>query len=632
MDIETYIHEEDPYRHTSQASPWPLPLLESRSDEEAQLHARRLDQKLEWIEELTAILMDHKIQCRDKMGSFGMWSKPGYQKGDKKLMMFRIEAVATSEKLTHTWASARKAVSELLSRHGCGEIIVEIVDTNRAFSLSLLPVGPDHVAVRAYGHCRQALIKVLHNHLDTRWINISLYRVIIGSPAIPHRAESIAVVVMVPPYTVGEWHTIRQQLSRALLLTCSNIAPINVFFVPGNNGMSAVQHGDYTSKSSYLQDTLPYPSLGQSLGFSDEVGGGTLGGFFRFHLGGKLRNGFLTSCQAVTPHEEPSKDRGTNSSIHDSLSDPSLRIVSPHKEDTRLAVEWYRNSKRKHVIIVDETRRRIARSGSFGISRKELERMLGSQRKVDEYTRREITRMTLSTFISDVLLSSGGRLDSEGQILDWAFVEITDDSVWNSVVDMNVLPSDMAFETPAARHDLGQQAADMYSNVLRLALEEFTDMMRGSWYFKIGSTTGLTSGICNGVQLTVNMTHGTCDDTRSFLPPHRRTSSAYIVLNGSLARDDEGQRDFCQGGDSGSLLVDSSGHCAGLMYGTLQNYTSPLNMSSSNRSHVGIGMVTGMDSVLKSIHIRANIGGSLFSGNAVGAPVYLREVLQIGRQ
>ena len=450
---------------------------------------------------------------------------------------------------------------------------------------------------------------------------------------IPHRAESTAVVVMVPPYTVGELPAIKRQFSRALLLSCSNISPINVFFVPGNNGISAVQQERYTRKPPFLKEALPYPVLGQSLGFSDNVGGGTLGGFFRLRLGGKTRNSFLTSCQAVIPHQESSKDCSADSHEDEVTSDRSLQIVCPHNEDTRLAVGYYRDRKRKHTLVVDQIQRRMTQSGNLGIARKQLDRMRFSQQWVSEYTRREITRTTLSNFVGDVLLSSGGRLNSERQILDWAFVEITENLVWSCVPGMNVLPTYMAFRSITARHDLGQPAADMYSNMdLQLALEEYTEVIQGNWYFKIGSTTGLTSGIFNGVQLTVNMTHGTCDNARSFKSPHHRTSSAYIILNGSLMRDDEGQQDSCQRGDSGSLLVNSSGHCAGVAYGTVQNYTSPLNMSWSNGSHVGIGMVTSMGPILKSVHIQANIGKFLFRQNAVGAPADFKETLQLGRQ
>ena len=103
MDIETCIHGEDPYQFTSQASPWPLPLLQWRRDEETQLHATRLDQKQELIEEFTAMLKDHEIECRDKIRPLGVWSKPGYQQGNKKLAhMFRIEAVVTPEEPTDT--------------------------------------------------------------------------------------------------------------------------------------------------------------------------------------------------------------------------------------------------------------------------------------------------------------------------------------------------------------------------------------------------------------------------------------------------------------------------------------------------------------------------------------------------
>ncbi|KAL8957569.1 MAG: hypothetical protein Q9183_006022, partial [Haloplaca sp. 2 TL-2023] len=465
MDIETYIHEEDPYRFTSQASPWPLPLLELRRDEQTQLHATRFNQKQELIKELTAILKFHKIECGGSMRPFGVWSKPGYQHGNRKLTMFRIEAVATPEEPTGTWASARKATSELLSRHGFGELIVEIVDTIRAFSLALLPIQPDHVAVGVYEHCRQALVEVLYNHLDTRWINMSLYRV-----NIPHRAESVAVVVMVPPYT----------FSKALLLSCSNISPIKVFFVPGNNGRSAVQQEPYARKPLFLQAALPYPVLGQSLGFSDKVGGGTLGGFFRLRLGGKTRNGFLTSCQAVIPHQKSYEDCNTDSWVHEATSDPSLQIVCPHKEDTRLAVEYYRDRKRNHTFVA-EWIQRIAQSGNLTIATEQLDRMRFSQRWVSEYTRRETIRTTLSNFLGNVLLSSGGRLNLEGQILDWAFVEITDSSAWNRVLDMNVLPKYMAFTSIRARHDLGQPAVDMYFNTdLHLALEASNNVIQGN--------------------------------------------------------------------------------------------------------------------------------------------------------
>ena len=81
-------------------------------------------------------------------------------------------------------------------------------------------------------------------------------------------------------------------------------------------------------------------------------------------------------------------------------------------------------------------------------------------------------------------------------------------------------------------------------------------------------------------------------------------TTEYVLL-GTALHDGRAQVDFCMPGDSGSLIFDSAGNCAGLMFGMLNGATSELNhwRQQYNRA----GLVTTMSTVRESIRTKARL-------------------------
>lgn len=125
----------------------------------------------------------------------------------------------------------------------------------------------------------------------------------------------------------------------------------------------------------------------------------------------------------------------------------------------------------------------------------------------------------------------------------------------------------------------------------RLESQGFSELIKDQWYFKVGRTTAITTGICHGAKVILR-TPGTGEiiiDRTQYGKTGRSHKLSepvgyveeHIILNSSSGEgfhmqqiqrqkrlDEIGifSEDFCQPGDSGALIIDSQGCAAELLF------------------------------------------------------------------
>ncbi|KAL9604104.1 MAG: hypothetical protein Q9219_000692 [cf. Caloplaca sp. 3 TL-2023] len=207
MPLVTYLHHIDLYRYTDYPTPWPLPGLCKPADLTimqrwtATPHLRGA---------LNEILTHHGIVVpANNNCTIHACTKPRYPDGHNGRYIVRIHLNVSDDEEEHTdkWPEARTAISTLLSEHGLEDITVELGDEARAFTTSLHPLHPDHVAIPAHRSCKATLLDLLHERLPRHWTTMGrLYRL-----KRPTRELTVAVVVMVKPYTSCNWAMLKQK-------------------------------------------------------------------------------------------------------------------------------------------------------------------------------------------------------------------------------------------------------------------------------------------------------------------------------------------------------------------------------------------------------------------------------------
>lgn len=608
MTIEAYLYRTDPYRSTDLRPLWPLPLVREKCDE---IITTRLNspQGLRLREQVIACLKDHGIAT----SNFNVFSctKPSYARNQNQLIL-KVDVAVTDLEPTDKWSSARRGIGKCLSNFGFDNIKVEILDESRAFVLSLLPIDHNSVAVKAYKQVEEEILRLLERKLTMEWTTMSLYRV-----KRPGLDISNAVVIMVKPYTHYDWNILKVQVGELLSkgYDAIKVPPyarptIEVEVTPGV--YTTLPPEDDKEPESIrsaldLQENLTaWPKMGEGIGFSNKDGGGTLGGFFKLHVGNQVHWGILTNYHVVDRSETP-----------DSLADAfgtaygsrvySTQLVYPTREDVRLTLgEIQKELPTLSQALKDSTAQKKEREW-MGLSTRRQNMEIAHNEP--EYARLEALEklcQQMPKVLGNVLVSSGRALSHRKEVLDWAFVEMSSID-FSRVQNMNCLPVVRDFETELdkkqsiSRRDLGQAGPRYNNRDPQYQIQGFTDVQRGQWYFKIGRTSGITTGICNGVENNSNISHyrQVYDEFgRPLNVVYCKRSSDWVILNcdplGAAA-----QREFCKPGDSGSLIIDSNGYCAGILFGSLRGFAGPLNKWGTD--YADCGTVTTMSTVQKSI-------------------------------
>lgn len=163
---------------------------------------------------------------------------------------------------------------------------------------------------------------------------------------------------------------------------------------------------------------------------------------------------------------------------------------------------------------------------------------------------------------------------------------------------------------PALRSNLvssymiGEADYDVIREAPRFA-EGFGEIDKGRWYFKIGRSTGLTIGVCNGTGAEVQRAERVrWDEGGNKVLLDCTTTRELVILGKSNDASKGNAQSFSEAGDSGSFIFDQAGQVAGLMYGQLTEYLGP---QDRNRLYVNAGLVPSMIENIASI--KAKTGG-----------------------
>ncbi|MCJ1463688.1 hypothetical protein MMC07_002297 [Pseudocyphellaria aurata] len=631
MPLETFLYRTDPYRSSSAKPlfPYPLrlrlvnPILQDRlrADSEIDPNIRR-------------ILRTYGIE--ERYFEFCKQSKPDYPGGVVLINTLRVLVDVDDHVSTINWSKARRALSKMLYDRGFDSIVVEILDPARTTALRLFPISPDHPVISVYESFRGRLIEQVTRSLGKSWTTLCLFSV-----HRPAQEPGFAVVISIQPRTACDWPVLRSKLENIIRLEfeAKKIAQpptsIDIEFAPGN--WSMLEPDQKKPGISFVDYLSQHPKLGTSIGVKGEQGGGSLGGFFKLKCGSHWDHGFLTNYHVVKPPDSSPQSVKEAADLYGTQYRQGLENDPTKTSVDFFAVKDVEASRDKCDSIISDCREELDTYATAALRREEvgLEPRPGLEHQivtVKEKEKRaklhEEKLLRLPIKLGNVLVSSGRAWSVHKRILDWAFVAMDDNSVnrdiWKSLVKnqrphqgargmYKHLPED--YDIRGRNYDVGDPPADIAG---------FSSLQMGEWYFKVGRTTGITTGICHGTKIILNMS-GTKDVTGvrtrydksgKFLGPDESVNfiEEYQIIN--AMKGTHSAEDFCQTGDSGALIINNLGEVAGLLFA---NYTSQMGPLNQRRGwYHGAGIATTMPDVLESIAMRTTPRDS--AGNQIGPP------------
>ncbi len=600
MSIEKYLLKTDPYRCSTSNARFPLPLTLNRTDPS-------LTQQLQEDKGLRSLILYFltKYGLLEPDFDFYNVSKPAYPNGgDVQVPMLIINVDVGDEVSTTGWQPVSLFLHNLLCQRGYRGVCVEIQDRNRYFQPSLFPLSPGDSAVKSYEAVRKVLIEIIRKELPHSWSMMSIFKVGRDSTqAMP------MIVVMVQPLAKQNWWEMKKQMGK--------ITRLGIEFVIGSCQPLTPPVASCNQPGRQLTAGLtPWPKLGCSIGVEGEQGAGTLGGFVTLSCGGKDHRGILTCAHVVEP---PSSARV---SIKQKADREGTRYEDKASEPTKTKVRYFAQKDIEVTKDLVQTRTSFLRERIGELTHSETMRttMMGDEPRAKD--RIEILKLELAEFesmlptlermpisIGRVLISSGKAISATKSSLDWAFVEV--DSKSKEIFDnpdKNLLPlpkSSGIYGKNASSYDKGLE------NYLAIGgrnqVHGFSEVRKGHWYFKVGRTTDVTTGICHGTEVYCNLIgikHRTRYDETKMRPTLERVdyTEELVIMNRQSGQAVHEQSDFCQSGDSGAWLIDVN-HCvAGLLFGSMTGLCGPPNKDQPRTgTYVNAGLVTSMTEVQKSI-------------------------------
>lgn len=206
-------------------------------------------------------------------------------------------------------------------------------------------------------------------------------------------------------------------------------------------------------------------------------------------------------------------------------------------------------------------------------------------------------------------MSSDNAINSNLAIIDWAFVEFSkklENSLETNFPLLNYLP-----QHDRKLHTTGER---MFS--LPPVAGNFGEMQKDGWYYKLGRTTGITVGKCNGTEIEINRVGGYPRYTKNGqIHKLGQSTTRELVILG-CEDSDSGQviqSGFAHPGDSGSFVIDQQGFVCGLLYG---EFTGLCGI----RNDLGVGLVTCITDIQASVAFRTGFedsNGQRFAGELI---------------
>lgn len=526
LSIEEYLYRCDPYRSTSITEPWPYPVV-------SQPASPAIVQKVEACKSAVLnILSEHNFPNTRPHLNFLVddITKPGYPLGHQPITVLRLIYLRV-ESPPKRLGPTKDAVYNLIRQRGILNVHVEIVFLDKCFRPSLFTVDKNDPTVAAYANVKYPIMRTVNAKLGTEWNLLGLFNVGLTKAA---TTRSITVFVNSPTTT------------------------------PDPGGLSMAD--------SMREDGVPGP--GTSIGVLPERGGGTLGLFVKLHMEKKIIKGALTNFHVVRP---PSC---ADASTVDRANRFGSSIYTP--DSTRVDVSYFAEKDKDATDHALERRiQRFTQTLRKASEEKETREVAGmrvnqgvlfdinaaqgtiasSQRKLAV-----VRRMPLN--LGKVLVSSGRAL-LDDRIADWAIIGLNLEPFQGESSNLvnrmpHVTPSQKEYRQP-----FGQWVVAMEGR----PIEAFGDLEAGEWYCKVGRTTGVTAGMCNGISTYCNWpdsgNRARFHKDRQQVPVEDGITEEWAIMSESRCPERENvQVEFAKKGDSGSAVLNRLGDACGLVYGS----------------------------------------------------------------
>lgn len=600
MTIERYLYAADPYRASSVANPLPYPLHMVPSADQT---------PLQYLSEFVSALRSAGFTEDAEIGLKDV-TKPGYPQGDTPITTLRVLYLAEQRTLG-SFSSARDSLRRILIAHSYPHVHVEVVHLFLCFQPSFFPTHPKDPTVVFYESTKSELLKVVNEHLGSSWRAFGLFR--IGQTeekAVP------SVTVLVRPTQIHDWASLEHDMKRSIKSHFPDSLQLNVEFLPGTVGeANSVEHPGVSQISKITDDGKL--GMGFSIGVSGQRGVGTAGGFVTLTQGGVTRKGILTNYHVVAPPEFAAAEtkykansRGSSLFECDDTQSDMQYFAGKDIDATKDYVDRFIGMREKELQRFKERQEQ-----NILIKGEPSERLQtaipNNQVVLEDYRAKRLFLNEMPVNLGKVRVSSGALL-YENKIHDWAFVELDDNTATKLFG-----PNPMLTLPP---NHMPSVYGDFLDPSLFPAPETFGQLTEGEYYCKQGRTTGVTGGICNGV-----LTHCNCSGrqrarydqfgNRVTMPV---STEEYVIFSKKMRAAEHSQDSFCEPGDFGSFLIDSSGDVCGLLYGAFTGLSGP---TGSENTYVNAGLAMSMPDVMKSVALRTVPKDT--GGNPSGSPAIL---------
>ncbi|KAI4213803.1 MAG: hypothetical protein LQ351_003496 [Letrouitia transgressa] len=349
--------------------------------------------------------------------------------------------------------------------------------------------------------------------------------------------------------------------------------------------------------------------MGCSIGLRGDARYGSLGGFFFLKFNDIRFKGFLTCANVISPAPRPD--------LENDLKQLDMEGLRPNTKDAERArtdivffseIDAAATKKDLDNEIKNEANMiaRLEKEGTeCGCTEKDIyrkkRRLANLQADLENKQALQKRVEKMPYLFGQTLLSSGKAMNLQRKILDYAFVKCKDPQkdeppFFNPQHGHNLPSRDRVKLRP---QDYLPDSKEMYLSFIE-KMEWMSTIVKDHWYFKKGRTTGVTTGICNGVETYLRL-----DDADTWEGTSTSEYSEEFVILNSPSRRGEKQLDFAQG-DMGSLVVDAEGYAAGLLFAKIMNWCGPTNVDGE---YVGAGIVTPLDAIQQDISNRVSWEG-----------------------
>ena len=410
--------------------------------------------------------------------------------------------------------------------------------------------------------------------------------------------------------TCANWANLGSEIKKTVSTHVKD-HPIEVKFLPGD--LCMLQSGGVSFTDSLNHNGRP--AMGHSVGIVGEQNTGTLGGYVTLTQGGKVHKGFLTNYHVVRPSgTEERLDRFGCTLLHPPAKDIQIESLAGMDRDaTMFNIEQRLKTMNRQIedfsIKIEEQEKIGARPLPMLKERiEECECAISDLRDKHEVV------LKVPRLMGKVATVSGQSILGR-RIMDWAFVELPDEAAKEYFK-----PNKMFHAPPGNMPHLSDISFGVPITEGKL-LNQVGQLEKDQFYLKLGRSTGVTAGICNGALACCNwqgrdrarLQH---DGQQVALSPG--LTEEFVIINKKVGQSNSQQMPFAESGDSGSLVINIDGQVCGLLYGAISGFYGP---PGQGKYYSNAGLAMDFTELSNSIKLRTLERGS--DGNIVTPPAEL---------